>query len=226
MNISRKLIVAIGVLFFNLYPSTSIPTNNTSHIVITLNVQNPGDINSTPSIPSRMTPSEGTQSLIFDTLMNQCGAYRSSLLVAGGGLLYLYLWYQLHQAHKLLKNNQAWCCWKHHIDSGNLNGYSTTELMKELLIDIQNRYIDPKNPSNSIAPISLFLPAVEKEMQQIEQYVWWATKIVASYSSCLFPVSKKAIEEGLRALQRLRFIKRLFISWWAQRNSESDFAKG
>ncbi len=138
---------------------------------------------------------------------------------------YGYLWYQLHKARNLLDNARAWSCWKNHIAIDHLGSYSRDELSKELFIDIQERYINIDDPTDHLLPLAGFLPMLERERILLEKYIWWGNKIMTCRLHLIFPLNQENITQAEEALRRLKFIKGLFISWWAVHNSQYGVVK-
>lgn len=223
MNISIIFIVAIGLCSF-INGSEHKVQGNSSNIVITLNVQSPEATQESASIvPTEDGFFKKIQRYSWqDSMATQWKKYRGSLFLISVVSLYGYLWHQLNQAHKLLDNTEVWSCWKNHIAVDHLTAYSRDELSKELFIDIQERYINSEDPTNHLLPFSAFLPMVEKERALLEKYVWWGPKIIACRMKLLFPVSKESIDQAAESIRRLKFIKALFISWWAVQNSNNS----
>ena len=157
--------------------------------------------------------------------MSHWQKYRISYFFVGLTTAYGYLWYRLHQARKLLSNPESWSCWKHHIEIDTLEQCSHDDLSRDLLTDIQERYINPANPTDFIMPLSSFLPIVEKEKLALEFYMWWSTQIIACHLQRFFPVDKHYKDIARNALRRLKFIKNLFVVWWAHYNSHTNFYK-
>lgn len=223
MNISTILIVTIGSILFAAHGNNSLQGNN-AQFTFNINAQSP---QAEQGIMFSDPLSGGTDGFAWQKIItDQWNKYSTSFFALTAVSAYGYLWYQLYKARAILSNPQAWCCWKNHIEIDRLAQYCQEELSKELLLDIQERYINNANPTDFVIPLASFLPIIEKEKQMLELYIWWSTKMITSYMRLLFPVNKQCVHMACQALQRLKFIKNLFIVWWAQRNTQNSFSKG
>lgn len=226
MNISTILIVAIALNAFILTADSTVQ-GNSSQLSFNINVQSPQAVQS--HVPP-VSCAEGFLKTMHDVewekaIQSQWKKYRLKFLISMVGLSYGYLWYQLYQARKILTHAQAWCCWKDHIDIDRFIHCNRDDLTRELLTDIQERYINSVNPTDFVHPFASFLPTLEKEKQMLELYIWWGRKLMTSRIQWLFPVNKHYIEMASKALSRLQFIKNIFVVWLAHHNSLGGFAK-
>lgn len=221
MNISIIFIVAIGLYGF-INGSNHRIQGNSSDIAININNQ----CTEPTQQPYNGIPLEnGFLKKIkniawYDTMATQWKKYRVSFFLLAVVSGYGYLWYQLHNARNLFDNARAWSCWKNHITVDHLSSYSRDELSKELFIDIQERYINIDDPTDHLLPLAGFLPMLERERVLLEKYIWWGSKIMTCRMHLIFPLNKENINQAEEGLKRLKFIKGLFISWWAVHNSQ------
>lgn len=212
INISIILIVTI-VSMSSIIQGNSI---NSSSITITMN-----------ALPSQCeTVAEKKHDLEWQKIVvNQWIRYRAPFLLVTTIGTYAYLWYQLYDARALLKDQQAWCNWKDHIDIDRFLLCNHNEMSKELLLDIQERYINNQNPSDYIVPLVSFLAIIEKEKQALETYLWWSKKFITSYARFIFPIDNECIKLASQALTRLKCIKKIFVTCLAERNTDNSLFK-
>lgn len=227
MNISRILILAIGFNFF-LQASDHKVSGNSSNFSFNINVQSPEAKQQTapPILPADDGFFHKMQSIQWQQNIHSAWQqYRFSCLLMAIVAGYGYLWIQLYQAKNLLDNQEAWSCWKNHIAIDRLVALPHDELSKELFIDIQERYINMDNPTDFLLPLASFLPILEKERMLLERYVWWGDKIRICRGGWFFPVNQESIDAARDAIRRLKFLKGLFVAWWAAHNSQHSVVK-
>jgi hypothetical protein len=196
-----------------------------ANVNFSINVQPVGSQdNNVQSLLSGLLPKELRSSIygglekISSSITTTIKESLGTLSLVTGGSLYALLYYKLYTARKLLKNPTSWCCWKQHCALDHLAAQDAQELSDQLLLDIQARYMNIEDPTNNTAPITVFLPALNKELVQLERYCYWAKRLMSLYCGFALGVNKKTYEKAQEGIARLRFIKKIFVRWWAAHN--------
>ncbi len=122
------------------------------------------------------------------------------------------------KGNRFLQRDNLLAHWKKHCTIKELQTIPITTLTKELLRDIQLRYHNPRNPTDSIAPLIQFSKAIEHEKTELARYLGLIKFLKKCWISKLFPFRESHIEKAQYLEQRLDFINHLFISWSANNN--------
>jgi hypothetical protein len=129
------------------------------------------------------------------------------------GALYSALFVFLVRTNYQMNSSESWAQWKKHMVLAEMQLYPQLQLMHDLLRDIQNRYMNKLNPTDSITPLSQFIMHLEQEQRQIEQYLSITSWLSTLWLTRIFPFNNDKIEQARAARERLNFINHLFISW-------------
>ncbi len=135
---------------------------------------------------------------------------------------YGYVCYTLVKANNILQSGRSWSAWKHHIEFSDLALTSQDDLARELLNDIQRQYINYENPTDFVSPLSHFAQDIEKEQSLLSSYIKIGDIIMKCHASMLFPISADLIENAHKRLERLSFVRHVFISWSAHHNLQQN----
>jgi len=142
--------------------------------------------------------------------------------VCGATLLALYFTacYQLVRGNAYFKNRSPWSTWKEEIPLHEFAEIPQSEIARELIISIQRKYLNPKNPSDFFGPLVSFLVDLEAEIRISKRYLKrfdWLEKIYFTY---LFPGDTEAFAQAEEKIARLCFIKEIFITWTVEHKLE------
>lgn len=167
-------------------------------------------------VPTHEAPPPG-----FFSLSNFTKNY---LYVAGGSILftYVFLYYKLKKAIRLLEDADAWCNWKGNVSLEKLFTFSQEGLADELLIKIQSRYANPRTPSDLVAPLGDFLESYRREIDTFRQYIKIAQWLKRLRMAHLFPIRNEDIFTMKERTQRLAFLKTLFFLWTTHHTEERE----
>jgi hypothetical protein len=140
------------------------------------------------------------------------------------GLLsgYGYVCYTLVKANNILQSGRSWSAWKHHIEFSDLALTPQDDLARELLNDIQRQYINYENPTDFVSPLSHFAQDLEKENRLLNAYIKIGDIIIKCHATLLFPINADLIETARKRLERLSFVRHVFISWSAHHNLQQN----
>ena len=122
------------------------------------------------------------------------------------------------QYNHFFEQENNWIVWKKILSIQDLQTMPHNEIARELLRAIQLKYVNQKNPTDSITPLVNFVQDVQKEKQYIQHYLWLTAMIRKCYLSKLFPFNNEQREHIQKLEQRLDFIHHIFISWAATQN--------
>lgn len=185
------------------------------------------EVHQTVNVNSSQTPKETSEfsfhpgGLISGTT-SFLNYNKYTLLMIGilGG--YGYVCYTLVKANTILQSGRSWSAWKHHIEFSDLALTPQDDLARELLNDIQRQYINYENPTDFVSPLSRFAQDLEKEQALLNSYVRIGEIIMKCHASILFPISVELIASAYKRLERLSFVRHVFISWSAHHNLQQN----
>ena len=138
---------------------------------------------------------------------------KNKLKVAGVTvcMCYGYLYYISYTAHVLLDNKGSWCNWKEAISLPRLMGTSYHEIMPELILAIQKKYLFADTKS-SHGVMNCFISDLKKEISSLEKQATIQKFTESCYLSQLLPCKDKLsiIQEKIT---RLHWLLDLFATW-------------
>lgn len=127
-------------------------------------------------------------------------------LYAAIGISLVYLSYKILQ-------QATWSSWKDTIPNDMLTAVPHQELGKELLFAIQQRYQTPKNLTDFLTPLVLFLQDVDKEIALLNKFLRLHDWLHIMRLSILFPRQEVLIQRTHEKLQRLSYLRQVFLHW-------------
>jgi len=117
-----------------------------------------------------------------------------------------------------LNRSDLWGMWQPNLSFDQLCEIPQKKLGRELILEIQRRYLNQECPTDFINPLIMFIKAVDYELKHIIRYIRISTCIKHLHLLILFPTNEKKIEKAQLILQKLRFVKHIFLSWAAEYN--------
>jgi len=117
-----------------------------------------------------------------------------------------------------LNQSDLWGMWQPNLSFDQLCEIPQKKLGRELILEIQRRYLNQERPTDFITPLITFIKAADYELKRIVRYIRIATCIKHLHLIILFPTNEKKIEKAQLILQKLRFVKHIFLSWAAEYN--------
>lgn len=120
------------------------------------------------------------------------------------------------KANAYMARVDAWSMWKRTFSLDELTHLPQDDLTKDLLIEIQRRYINHNNPTDFIMPLIIFVHEIEHEMavlKRIQQLSKWLSRL---FLVRLFPLNREVVVTIDERIARLAYINNLFLSWAAQ----------
>jgi hypothetical protein len=212
------------LLLFTLFTIYTLCGNNNSTFHFNINVQPVNSPQHTALMESQADDMLQNPSRALDRILRTSPAmvreWATPLCCILAGGYYMMVWLDLYKARALLDDEDAWSSWKHHCTVEHLAQQPPNEICDPLLIAIQERYIDYDDPANSNGPLAAFLPAINREIMQLQRYCVWAKILLKWYGYYLLPIDEKNYRRAQETLSRLRFLKKMFIQWWAAHNTQ------
>ena len=142
----------------------------------------------------------------------------NKLLVAAIAGTYAYgrTFMSIVKANHDLARETAWAAWKAEFSLDALKSQDQETLTKELLFEIQKRHASADKPADALMPFITFLGAVDEEIASLNHYRSVHFWLESCHSTWLFPVNKNRFSSVSTRLERLWFIKNLFLTWAAE----------
>lgn len=134
--------------------------------------------------------------------------------------LYSYYCYQVICGNLYLQRTDLWSSWKNDLSFDQLCAIPQQTLARELILSIQHQGLDTQKPTDFVVPLVTFLQVIEEERKTLLYYQTLHSRITTVKCARLFPFNKKRYNRIEERLQRLSFVKNIFISWMAEFNLE------
>lgn len=151
-----------------------------------------------------------------DQIQAHCIQYKYYLVAGICVGLYLYLCYECIRGNMFLSGSTLWSSFKQELSFDELCNLDNALLTEDLLRSLHARYITTKDPLNTLEPMTTFLHAIEAERTQLHHfnqlYSWAKLFRVTS----LLPAKAVLYDTIPARLQRLAFIKHVFVTWTCQ----------
>ncbi len=143
--------------------------------------------------------------------------------IAGGAILGTYSAASilLISDYHNLNNNMFWAHWKHKLTFEDLCAISQKELAKELLLAVGQHHYNKENLTDLAYPLIAFIKEIDWEIDTIKRYIRTAKMIKSIALMPFFPTNDKKLNVATRMLERVLFIKHIFLSWLADYNLTS-----
>lgn len=119
-------------------------------------------------------------------------------------------------ANHKLACDKAWSTWKAEFLLEELKNQDPKILTKELLFEIQKRHITVEKPADALLPFITFLNTIDEEIANLNHYRSLHFWLESCHATWLFPVNKNRFASVTMRLERLWFIRNLFLSWAAE----------
>lgn len=132
--------------------------------------------------------------------------------------LYSYYCYQVICGNLYLQRTDLWSSWKHELSFDQLCLIPQQTLARELIFSIQQQGLDTQKPTDFMVPLVFFLHVIEEERIKLLYYQTLYNRMTMLKCGAFFPFNKKRYDAIEKRLQRLSFVKNVFISWMAEFN--------
>ncbi len=152
-------------------------------------------------------------------------ANKKRLAIGTAAGLYLIIQAELFYIYVAMRNEKRWCNWRNNLSLAGLQSYPAKKLGDMLIKDVQQQYLNPKNPIDYIYPLTYFIRDIEYEEKMLQRYKAICNTLYCGYVAKPFFISAKTIANAEKKLQRIHFVKHVFISWTAELNLEKIYTK-
>lgn len=122
-----------------------------------------------------------------------------------------------------LNRSTIWSRWKPECTFEDLCAIPQTDLARELLLTIGERYYSDKKPTDLAHPLILFLNTIDMEIKTIKRYIGTTKIIKHLHLITIFPTNENKIAQAQKLLERALFIKHIFLSWLSDYNLASNY---
>ena len=133
-------------------------------------------------------------------------------------ITYIYLCAKLILDNHYINRSDLWAHWKQDHSLTQLCTLSPDALRKELIMTIQQRYLNTDNPTDSITPMTHFLHNIKQEEKRLKSYCRYGTWLTSTWLRKIFPINQNKINNAQNLIERLAFVHHLFLSWATERN--------
>lgn len=142
---------------------------------------------------------------------------KNRLLLATIASAYIYgrTFVAVVRANHALAESASWASWKPELSLDGLKTLDQAELTKELLHEIQKRHMSVEKPADALLPFITFLGTIDDEITHINTYRSIHFWIETCHATWMFPINAQRFASATTRLERLWFLKNLFLSWAA-----------
>lgn len=220
---NRWLIVAL-LFTVDLMGETTPPSmtqNNTTNVPV--NISNSNLLNITQEITTIVTAIKDMGSRAREAAavpcQIACDLYEwigENKLKAGGYCAlagYVFLHYRLYVLKRALVNPENWSLWNRIVPLVELLEMSQSAVADTLAREVQRRYTSIDNPNDFVTPMTSFLRDLEKERAILEDYRNLCSWLKSFCISKLCWYDEGLLTECTERLQRLAYLKSIFINW-------------
>lgn len=160
-----------------------------------------------PNIPIRHYSNVLAQSL-YDLKYHLAG------IISVG--IYSFFLYSVSKGNAYLSSIKSWSRWKEEMPLNDLLATPAHSLSQDLILEIQRRYTSAEAPTDFISSLITFIKDIDHEIITIKRYnnlISWLKKL---HISALFPIKNKLVAKIPEILNRLSYIRNIFLTWAAQ----------
>lgn len=129
--------------------------------------------------------------------------------------LYLYLFSKVIKGNKYLGRKDSWALWKCDCSLVQLLEIPQKQLSQELLLEIQRRYTSIEKPIDFISSLIAFMHNIDQEIAYTKYFISLEAWLRAFRISLFFPINRKRFSQAPDNLNRLIYIRNLFLTWAA-----------
>lgn len=120
-----------------------------------------------------------------------------------------------------MDNSMFWVYWKHTSTFEDLCSIPQKDLARELMLAIGEHHFNKDNPTDLAYPLITFIKDIDWEIETIKRYITTTKILKRLYLMPLFPTNEKKLNRATKMLERVLFIKHIFLSWLADYNLTS-----
>ena len=108
-----------------------------------------------------------------------------------------------------------WAHWRQEQSFEQLCAIPQKELAKELLLSIGEHHFNKNNPTDLAYPLIAFIKDIDWEVDIIKRYIFTTRFIKKIGLMPIFPTNENKLNRAIKMLERVLFIKHIFLSWLA-----------
>lgn len=148
-----------------------------------------------------------------DSLSNWASNNKLKIALSTISIMYLGTFYRIIVLWNAIKNNECWSLWKSSLNFEMFLSIPQKQLTEELISDINLKNSNPKNPTDFINPLVLFISQTDNELQNLKDFIAIATMMKNLNLERIFFISEVEISKVQERVQRLTYIRNLFSTW-------------
>jgi len=126
---------------------------------------------------------------------------------------YSYVSYEIYKMNQAINSSLSWSSWQSNKSLDELFLIPQVTLESELLYEMQNRHLDPANPTDFIYSIVQSSISLRDEIEMLERQITLCELIENCKLSQLFFIDELLLENLKAKQKKLLFIKYIFMSW-------------
>lgn len=155
---------------------------------------------------------------LWDYFKQECVENKWTLI--GGALFlgYASLCYTIIADNFYINDADLWSRWRYEQSLTSLCALTPEKLHKELILAIQQRYLDVHNPTDNIKPLVRFIQAIELEKKRLTAYCNRAKWLKRLKIWLILPINAEKVSLAQNLLERLNFVNTLFATWASEYN--------
>lgn len=130
--------------------------------------------------------------------------------------VYTYLTLRLLYLHRSTSQQDSWAYWKKNENIDEIETMTPTQLSEKLVLAIQEKYQSAEKIADFISPFVAFVNETNKEIRDLNSYIWLLDTLKRLHLIGLFPGYQKAIVHAREKLKRIMYLKNVFSAWMAE----------
>jgi len=130
---------------------------------------------------------------------------------------YSFTCYKLITDYYYITCANRWCQWKGEYTFEQLCAIPQKQLAQELIFAI-GKYINMTNPTDFTYTLVSFINVLEAEIEKISHFIKLSNHIKTMGLIKIFPTNDTKIKHAEKLLQRVHFVKHIFLSWLTEFN--------
>jgi len=144
--------------------------------------------------------------------------YQQRFFIAGGSILAAYLWLcrSCVNGNKYLEQTDTWAAWHQELVLEELLAMPQHELAKDLVVEIQRRYSNPKNPTDFLSPLISFMREIDREIALTQYYIKLYMILQRTHANAILPVNTTRFATICDVQRRLAYLRNVFLTWAAE----------
>lgn len=136
---------------------------------------------------------------------------------------YLYIFYEVVKGNNYLGRNDTWAVWKQDLALVQLLEVPQKELTHELILEIQMRYTNREKPTDFVSSLIFFMRDIDQEISRTKYLIKLGSWLRSLRIFVIFPINKARFLQATDRLNRLTYLRSLFLNWTAHYKMEQNF---